>query len=188
MASDKRFVSPNEFMRGTWRLAAKVVESGWKPDVLIALWRGGATVGIGLHEFFKAVGWDVGHFPVKCRSYTGIGENPGDVVFDSPEAVFSKIPRGGRVLVADDVFDTGKTAKAVKEAMDSRGVEMRFACVYWKPGKNTTDLKPDYFAETIGDGWVVFPHEIEGLSPDEILQKDEVLAGLIGSFRRRPER
>jgi len=184
MSVEKRYISPNEFMRDTWRLAAKVVESGWKPDVLIALWRGGATVGIGLHEFFKTIGWNIEHFPVKCRSYTGIGENPGEVVFDSPEMVFSKIPAGGKVLVADDVFDTGKTAKAVKEAMAARGVEMRLACVYWKPGKNTTDHKPDYFTESLGDGWIVFPHEIEGLSLDEIRQKDEVLAKVISDVTK----
>lgn len=184
MPVEKRYISPNEFMRDTWRLAAKVVESGWRPDVLVALWRGGATVGIGMHEFFKAVGWDVEHFPVKCRSYTGIGENPGEVAFDSPEAVFSKIPAGGRVLVVDDVFDTGKTAKAVKAAMDPLGAEMRLACVYWKPGKNTTGLKPDYYAELLGDGWIVFPHEIQGLLQEEISRKDEVLAAIINPLMR----
>ena len=168
-------------MRDTWRLAAKVVESGWRPDVLLALWRGGATVGIGMHEFFKAVGWDVEHFPVKCRSYTGIGENPGEVVFDSPEAVFSKIPAGGRVLVVDDVFDTGKTAAAVRRKMEAIGVEMRLACVYWKPQKNTTNLKPDYFVKDVGLEWIVFPHEIDGLTPEEIAKKDPALVSLLST-------
>lgn len=182
MTSSKRYISPNEFMRDTWRLAAKVVESGWKPDILVVLWRGGATAGVGMHEFFKTVGWNVEHCPVKCWSYTGIGRNAGKVFFDSPETFLSKISEGGRVLVVDDVFDTGRTANAVKEIMASRGAEMRLACVYWKPAKNATPLEPDYFTKTLEDEWIVFPHEIEGLSKEEIREKDEVLLSVIEPF------
>ncbi|MBQ4417236.1 MAG: alcohol dehydrogenase catalytic domain-containing protein, partial [Butyrivibrio sp.] len=42
---------------------------------------------------------------------------------------------GDKVLVVDDVFDTGKTAAAVKQRIESTGAEMRMACVYWKPEK-----------------------------------------------------
>ena len=178
----KRFMSPVELMRDSWRLAAKVMESGWRPDVLVALWRGGATVGVAMHEFFKTAGWEVDHRPVKCWSYTGIGENAGEVRFEPAETLFAKIPDGAKVLVVDDVFDTGKTAAAVKRIMDSHGFEMRFASVYWKPGKNLTDLKPDYHVASLGDGWIVFPHEIEGLSAAEISRKDAVLADVISPF------
>ena len=85
-----------------------------------------------------------------------------------------------KVLVVDDVFDTGKTAKAVKEQIGATGAEMRLACVYWKPGKNTTDLKPDYFYRDVGNEWIVFPHEIEGLPKEEIAVKDPLLASLLG--------
>ena len=51
--SDKRYLSGDEYLRDTWRLAAQVRESGWQPDILIALWRGGAPVGVAMHEYFK---------------------------------------------------------------------------------------------------------------------------------------
>jgi hypoxanthine phosphoribosyltransferase len=86
---------------------------------------------------------------------------------------------GQRVLVVDDVFDTGKTAQAVKARLDAAGVEMRLACVYWKPAKNVTSLRPDYFARDVGTEWLVFPHEIEGLSADELAEKDPLLADLL---------
>jgi len=79
----------------------------------------------------------------------------------------------------DDVFDTGKTAVAIKSKLEGLGVEMRLACVYWKPGKNTTSLSPDYFAKELDDSWIVFPHEMVGLAKEEILEKDELLAGLV---------
>ena len=57
----KKYISPDRFQEDVWRLAAKARSSGWKPDMIIALWRGGATVGISVHEFFKATGWTVNH-------------------------------------------------------------------------------------------------------------------------------
>ena len=178
--ADKHYLSADDFLRDVWRLAASIRKSEWKPDVLIALWRGGTPPGIAIHEFLKVTGWNVRHMPVKCASYTGIGRNEGEVVFTCAEPVFARLKKGERVLVVDDVFDTGKTAAAVKEKLDAIGVDFRLACVYWKPGKNLTTLKPDYFAKDVGMEWVVFPHEIEGLTADEIRTKDPILAELLG--------
>ena len=177
--NDKHYLSADEYLRDTWRLAAAVRKSGWKPDILIALWRGGAPVGVALHEFFKVSGWSVQHIPLKCASYTGIGSNPGGVAFTHGEIVFGMLRKGDKVLVVDDVFDTGKTAAAVREKLDAVGAEMRMACVYWKPEKNVTTLKPDYFVKDVGLDWLVFPHEIEGLSRDEIMRKDPLLPTLL---------
>ena len=180
--NDRHYLSADDYLRDVWRLAAAVRASGWKPDVLIALWRGGAPVGIAVHEFFKASGWSVQHLPLKCTSYTGIGENAGSVEFTHGDIVFGMLRKGDKVLVVDDVFDTGKTAAAVKAKIKAVGADMRMACVYWKPGKNQTDLKPDYFVKDVGLEWIVFPHEIEGLTHDEIRTKDPLLADLLSSW------
>jgi len=177
--NDKRYLSANEFLHDSWQLAAAVRRSDWRPDVLIALWRGGAPVGVAVHEYLKAAGWPIEHMPLKCASYTGIGKNAGEVVFTQEDVVFGLLKKGDRVLVIDDVFDTGKTAAAVKARLDAVGAEMRLACVYWKPAKNQTELKPDYYTKDVGLEWVVFPHEIEGLSPEEIAEKDPFLASFL---------
>ena len=113
-----------------------------------------------------------------CASYSGIESNAGAVVFSCADEVFSKLPPGTRVLVVDDIFDTGKTAAAIKAKMTALGVDMRLACVYWKPDKNTTDLEPDFYTRKLDNSWIVFPHEMEGLTPEEIREKDPVLAEL----------
>lgn len=181
----KRYLSADEYLRDVWRLAAAVRASGWRPDILVALWRGGAPVGVAMHEFLKASGWPVRHIPLKCSSYTGIGENQGGVEFTHGDIVFGLLRPGDRVLVVDDVFDTGKTAKAVRERIDATGAEMRLACVYWKPDKNTTDMKPDYFTKDTGLEWIVFPHEMEGLAADELAEKDPLLASLLQDVKRK---
>jgi len=179
MSGGRQYISADEYLHDNWRLAAAVRRSGWRPDFILGLWRGGAPVAIAMHEFMKVTGWSVQHVPLKCASYTGVGENPGEVVFTHGDVVFGMFRKGDRVLVVDDVFDTGKTAAAVKRRMEAAGVDMRMACVYWKPGRNTTDLAPDYFVKDVGDDWIVFPHEIEGLSASEIACKDATLAELM---------
>ena len=179
--SGKHYINANEFLHDSWKLAAMIRRSGWRPDYLVGLWRGGAPVAVAIHEFLEATGWSMQHIPLKCASYTDIGENAGEVVFTHEEIVLGLFRKGNRVLVIDDVFDTGKTAAAVKAKMEAVGVEMRLACVYWKPQKNTTNLKPDYFVKDVGSEWIVFPHEIDGLTPAEIAEKDPTLTSLLST-------
>ena len=162
MDTKKKYLSANDFLHDSWRLAALVTGPRCKPAILIAL-----------------RGWNIQHIPLKCASYTGIGENAGEVTFTLGDEIFGFLRKGDKVLVIDDVFDTGKTAKAVKARIDATGAEMRMACVYWKPEKNKTTLKPDYYVKNVGNDWIVFPHEIEGLTPAEREEKDPVLAGLM---------
>ena len=182
----KHYIGAAEYLRDSWRLAAAIRKSGWRPDFLVGLWRGGAPVAVAIHEFLKVTGWSLQHIPLKCASYTGIGENRGEVVFTHGDMVFGMFRRGDRILVVDDVFDTSKTAAAVKSRLDAIGAEMRLACVYWKPDGNATCLKPDYFVRDVGMEWIVFPHEIDGLSPEEIAAKDLVLAELLPTLEGSP--
>jgi uncharacterized protein len=177
--NEKKYLSADEFLHDSWRLAAAVKKSGWKPDLILALWRGGAAVGVSMHEYFKVTGWNVQHIPLKCASYTGIGQNAGEVAFTLGEEIFGMMRPGDKVLVVDDVFDTGKTARAVKARIEEAGAEMKMACVYWKPQKNIAGIVPDYFVKDVGLDWIVFPHEIEGLTKDEIAVKDPLLATLL---------
>ena len=176
-----RYISANEYLAATWRLAAAIRRAGWRPDTLIALWRGGAPVGVAVHEFLAATGWKVRHMPLKCASYTGIGQASDTVEFTCGDEIFGAIGKGERVLVVDDVFDSGRTAAAVKMRLEKIGAEMRFACVYWKKAQNKTTLSPDYFVADPGDEWIVFPHEIEGLSREQIAQKDPELWEIVKS-------
>lgn len=179
MGIGKKYLGAAEFLHDQWRLAASIRASGWRPDWLVGLWRGGAPVAIAVHEFLKASGWNVRHVPLKCASYDGIGKNEGDVVFTLGDEVFSMFGKDEKVLFVDDVFDTGKTAEAVCRRMSCVGAEAKLACVYWKPGKNQTALRPDFYAKDIGDDWIVFPHEIDGLSADEAREKSPFLAELL---------
>ena len=174
----KIYLSANDYLRDSFRLARMVLDSGWMPDDIIALWRGGAPVGIAVHEFLHYHGLRPRHRTLACRSYTGIRAQSAEVVLEGAEEVFGSVARGSRVLVVDDVFDSGGTARAVLGRLAPCGADARLATVYWKPGQNKTTLRPDFHVRQTED-WIVFPHELDGLTPDEVEAKDPVVRKLI---------
>ncbi len=173
----KIYLSADTFQHDCTRLAKKVFDdTSWQPELIIALWRGGAQPGVILSEVYAYLGRPTPHTVVKCSSYTGIGARNETVTFHGAEEIFSKIPAGKRVLVVDDVFDTGKTAQAVHDAL--KQVDLRIATVYYKPKASLVDVVPDYVIHET-DRWIVFPHELDGLTPDELRHKDPVLAEIL---------
>lgn len=175
---NKQYLSADDFYLDSFRLAKKIIDSGWRPDFIIALWRGGAPVGVCVHELFSFCGFPIRHAVLKCFSYTGIGERDDCVRFENDEAIFAEIPSEAKVLFVDDVFDSGQTAAAVHRRFAGRVGELKFATVYWKPSKNTTNFEPDFHLRKTEE-WIVFPHEMAGLNEQEIAAKNPSLHKLL---------
>ena len=75
-------------------------------------------------------------------------------------------------MIVDDVFDTGRSILAVLERISGLSRRnapeiIRVATVYYKPNKRKVDLVPDYYIHATDD-WLVFPHELEGLTREEV--------------------
>jgi hypothetical protein len=183
---NKIYLSANDYTRDCFRLARMILDSGWLPEDLIALWRGGAPVGVTVHEFLHYHGLRPRHRVLKCQSYTGIKARNHEVVFEDADAIFRSVVPGSRVLVIDDVFDTGNTARAVLEKLAPFGARVRLATVYWKPNQNKTDLKPDFYVRETDD-WIVFPHELDGLTPDEVKLKDPAIYALLDTAKLKAQ-
>jgi hypoxanthine phosphoribosyltransferase len=175
--SAKRFVSGDELMRDSFRLARRVLDSGWHPDLLVTLWRGGAPIGIAAHEFLCRKGLRPRHLFVRCSSYVGIGR-AGSLRVELSAEDLAAVRPGNRVLLVDDIFDTGRTAAHMRAVLAARGAEVRVATIFWKPSRGSAGERPDYHLHETAE-WVVFPHELEGLTPEEIRLKDPVVADLL---------
>jgi len=150
-------------------LSAQVVASGWVPDLIIAVARGGLipagaiSYAIGV----KAMG------SMNVEFYTGIGETLAEPVVLPPLMDASELP-GKKVLVVDDVADSGKTLRMVMELLRREGlqlggasvpVEARSACIYLKP---RSVHRPDYvWRET--DKWINFPWSVAPVITQENL-------------------
>lgn len=86
------------------------------------------------------------------------------------------------LLIVDDVHDTGlsiqQAIKDLTQACKKNTPQIRVATAYFKPNNNKTDSTPDYYIHETDD-WLVFPHELHGLSADEIRQYKPELTQLI---------
>ncbi|MBO7181926.1 MAG: hypothetical protein J6V91_03955, partial [Kiritimatiellae bacterium] len=91
----KYYLSADAFQRDCMRLARKVFDdTTWQPDLLLALWRGGAQPGVIMSEVFAFLGRAVPHTVVQCASYAGIGERTSEVIFQNADELFNSITPG----------------------------------------------------------------------------------------------
>ena len=170
----KTYISADQQCRDSFAFARKIWDTGYRPDLLIGLWRGGTPIAISVHEFFVYRGHPCANLPVKCSSYAGMSQTSSFSI-DLPEKFNSFLAPGRKILVVDDVFDSGQTAAKLKTLLSGAGCEPRIATLYYKPANNKTDIVPDFYLHAT-DEWIVFPHELEGLTLDEIRLKDPDIA------------
>jgi hypoxanthine phosphoribosyltransferase len=129
--------------------AEKIRRSGFKPDIIVGVTRGGwvpARVLSDLLEIHVLV-------TVRVEFYLGVAETLNEPVMTQG---VSAVVAGKKVLVVDDVADTGKSLRLVREHIRQQGAaELRIATVYRKP---FSIIAPDYY-EKETRRWVVFPWE-----------------------------
>ncbi len=190
----KHYITPGQLLRDAYQLGWQVFESGYRPDVLIGVWRGGTPVAIAVHELLHILGVRPDHFAVRTVSYTGIAEREQDVRVDGLEYLATRAGVGQRLLVVDDVHDTGLTLQQLVAELEQlyhpHVPEIRLATPWYKPGNNHTEVVPDYLIHR-SDDWLVFPHELDGLTPEEIAGHKPELADLLerlSPYLENPER
>jgi hypoxanthine phosphoribosyltransferase len=155
----------------------QVVRSGFRPTFLVGVWRGGAPIGIAVQEVLEYHGVDCDHLAVRTSSYAGIGEQK-EVRVHAIDYLVSRLTAGDRLLLIDDIFDSGRSIEALLAELSRRCKlnmprDVRIATVYSKPAGNRTQLRPDYCVRET-DAWLVFPHELKGLTREEILAQKPV--------------
>jgi len=183
---EKLFVSANDLLNDAFHLGEKIVASHFYPDVLIALWRGGTPVAVAIDEWLTYKGIEHQHFAIKTRHYLGVDHRHDDILIEGLEPVVAALTAESTVLIIDDVFDTGLTLDKVVNTLRALRpglTEIRLACPYFKPGNNQTQRLPDYYVHTT-DQWIVFPHELSGLTPREIIDGKKELRVLADILHR----
>jgi hypoxanthine phosphoribosyltransferase len=182
----KTVLSAQDLLTDSFDLGVSILESGFKPTMIIAIWRGGTPVGMAVQEIFSYCGVPSDHIAIRTSSYTGVDQR-GSVAVHGLNYIIKKICYDDRVLIVDDVFDTGNTIKAVIEelgrrARDNTPEDIRVAVPWYKPSRNETDLVPDYFIRETEE-WLVFPHELDALTPEELRQHRPAIADIIAGAK-----
>ncbi len=150
--------------------------------MIIAIWRGGTPVGLAVQEVMAYCGVESDHIAIRTSSYVGVDQR-GAVAVHGLNYIVKKICHDDRVLIVDDVFDTGNTIVAVidelkKRARDNTPEDIRVAVPWFKPERNETAITPDYYNQETSE-WLVFPHELDALTPEELREARPRVADII---------
>ena len=184
---DKYYINANDLLKDSFQLAALIENSGYIPDLILGVWRGGSPIAIAIHEFFSFKGYEIEHFPVRVSSYTGISEQSNEIKVQGLAYLLEELIKPEntlqRILIVDDVFDSGRSLATLLLEIKSDYQqlcptlalpEIRLACPWYKPENNKTDITPDYYLH-LSEQWLVFPHELVGLSEKELKNNKEGL-------------
>jgi uncharacterized protein len=174
----KTFISAESLLRDSLELGRRVVESGYRPTFLVGMWRGGAPIGIAVQEVLDYHEIPTDHIAIRTSAYYGIDQQTKTVRVHAIDYLVSRLDAEDRLLLVDDVFDSGRSIEAVLAELTRRcrrnlPQNIRTATVYYKPTRNRSALKPDYCIHEVED-WLVFPHELHGLTRQEILDNKPV--------------
>ncbi|TRX56873.1 phosphoribosyltransferase [Thalassomonas sp. M1454] len=170
---DKKFITAQELLEDSFRVAAQVYEDGFRPQFIIGIWRGGAPIGIAVQEYFDYKKVETDHIAVRTSSYYGINQQSKEIKVHGLHYLIENANADDGLLIVDDVFDSGRSVKALIEQISEQmrlnlPKDIRVACPWYKPKNNKVDIVPDYYVHD-SDEWLVFPHELSGLTPDEII-------------------
>jgi len=168
---EKHFVSANQLLEDSFKLADMVHKSAFKPTLVLGIWRGGAPIAIAVHEYLAYRGARLDHAVIGAKSYTGINEQSEQVKVTGLDTLKELLSNDSRVLLVDDIFDTGRTMEgaidSLRQLEGCQNIAIKVACPWYKPSRNLTSLQPDYFINETAE-WIVFPHELVGLEDSDI--------------------
>ena len=157
--ADKLIIDWKKYNLIVEKLAIQIHQNGFKPDMLIGIMRGGAPIIDVLSRIFKL---KCAYLAVESYSGKGIEDKQGELVFSREMSSIAK-NMGGKILLCDDLSDTGITLNKSVDWLKNYGpikgkIEDIKTATLWKKKKST--FEPDYCAVRLsGNPWIVQPFE-----------------------------
>ncbi|KGJ96037.1 phosphoribosyltransferase [Thalassotalea sp. ND16A] len=179
---DKKFITAQELLEDSFRVAHQVYKDGFRPQFIIGIWRGGAPIGIAVQEYFDYKKVETDHIAVRTSSYYGINQQSKEIKVHGLHYLIENANADDGLLIVDDVFDSGRSVVALIEQIKTQmrlntPKDIRVACPWFKPKNSKVDIVPDYYVHASED-WLVFPHELSGLTQDEIKSGKQDLSNI----------
>jgi hypoxanthine phosphoribosyltransferase len=204
---EKKFLPYDIVRNNALKLAFRINQDGFIPDVIYVSLRGGAYLGNVISEYFKILrrqkeGRPVYYAAVVARSYTGVGE-ADDIKVEGWTYNPEYLRIGDRVLLVDDIFDTGRTINHLTRIILEKGIPRKDIKVavhdykYFPDKSSQLPVQPDYWCRKFElsnsgeDLWIHYmSHELVGLSQEELEKyyypDDPELRDVLDFVRQRP--
>ena len=171
--ANKLIIDWKEYNLIVEKLAIQIHESGFKPTMLIGIMRGGAPIIDVLSRVFKL---KCAYLAVESYSGKGTENQQGELVF-SREMSSTVQDMGGRLLLCDDLSDTGVTLQKSINWLHNypaiKNIESIKTAVLWK--KKDSTFEPDYCAQRLDSNpWIVQPFEhYEEIKIEDLAKKHQ---------------
>ena len=110
---DKLFINSDDLLKDSFQLAWNVYESGFNPNYIVGVWRGGAPIGIAVQEFLSYLGIKSDHVAIRTSYYSGIDEKKDKVQVYGLNYVIRQLESEDKLLIVDDVHDTGHSVQQI---------------------------------------------------------------------------
>ena len=180
----KEFLPYEKVRNNALKLAHKIYkEDNFVPDVLYCSLRGGAYMANVISEYFKIVRKDahpVLYAALVARSYSGV-KSHSKVMIDGWTYPPERLRPGDKVMLVDDIFDSGDTINALAEIILERGIPREDLKIvvhdykYFTYKETQHAIQPDYFCRKFEinspeeDRWIHYlSHELVGLSSEDL--------------------
>ena len=169
---EKLFITADELLLDSFKLGEQIFQRGFRPHFIVGVWRGGSPVGIAVQEYLEFVGVPTDHIAIRTSSYYGIDQQSKEIRVHGLDYIVNNVEADQELLIVDDVFDSGRSIQAIiseikRKSRRNTPNTIKVACPWYKPSRNVTDMEPDFYVHAT-DSWLVFPHELRGLTPEEI--------------------
>ncbi|MDA0679758.1 MAG: phosphoribosyltransferase family protein [Proteobacteria bacterium] len=197
----KTFIAADDLLLDSFQLAANIHRSGFRPDFLVGLWRGGSAVGIAVQEGLDHFGIKTDHIAIRTSyegqpSYSKMVDKAEKIRAHGLRYLHERVSEHHSMLIVDDAYSTGSSVNAVIQQLKKKSRrnlphDIRIATVWYRPTDKTI-RPPDFYVHETSD-WLILPYELCGMSIEELRDnKTEIrpvidrLAALAQSRRKKP--
>ncbi|WP_317928591.1 phosphoribosyltransferase [Halioxenophilus sp. WMMB6] len=187
----KRFITAEEVTLDSYRLAAQIYQSGFRPDFIVGLWRGGSPVGIAVQDCLEYLGVATDHISIRTSyrglsSYQSMVDQHENIRVHGTQYLLDRLESFHKLLIVDDVYSTGLNLDAVIRRLQNKTrrnmpEDVRIASLWFKPNRLRVERQPDYYLHTTDD-WLVLPYELDGLTDEEIKQHKPFVSELVARY------
>ncbi len=169
--TNAKYIDEQSLIIDGFRLGRRIYASGFRPNYIVGIWRGGSAVGIVVQECLQYLGVETDHIAIRT-SYQGMDHyakmvhSPDTIGVHGLEYLEDRLESDDRLLLVDDVFSSGYSIEAVKSRLRRKlrrnyPHDVRAAAVWHRPVAERSS--PQYYVHVTED-WLVLPYELSGLS------------------------
>lgn len=142
------YLSWDRFLKISEKTADKMNQAKYRPDFIVSLARGGWVFGRVLCDFLNVT--DLVSLKVEHWGMTATPDGEAKIKYP-----FNIDLTGRKVLIVDDISDTGKSLKVATEYIKKMNpTDIKTTTLFYLTGSS---FKPDFYGEEMTWRWVVFP-------------------------------